>query len=99
MQAVKKGAAQSGSPTTPTQDGQGEKVVKSRWQPRNSCDGRSLAISLIKTIQVNLCCHIPASLGVSPKLTLLNLLPKTDHHSHFLAATWISQLFYPGHLV
>ena len=50
MQAVKKGAAQSNSPT---QDGQGEKVVKSRWQPRNGCDGQSLAISLITTIQVN----------------------------------------------
>jgi len=34
MQAIKKGAAQSGNPTTPTQDGQGEKVVKSRWWPR-----------------------------------------------------------------
>ena len=27
MLAVQKGAAQSGSPTTPTQDGQGEKAV------------------------------------------------------------------------
>jgi len=31
MQALKKGAAQSGSPTTPTQDGQGEKFVKSSY--------------------------------------------------------------------
>ena len=30
MQAVKKGTAQSGSPTTPTQDGQGEKKL---WNP------------------------------------------------------------------
>ena len=36
----KKGAAKSGSPT---QDGQGEKVVKSRWQPRNGCDSWSMA--------------------------------------------------------
>jgi len=36
IQAVKKGAAQSGSHT---QDGQGEKVLKSRWRPRNGCDG------------------------------------------------------------
>jgi len=36
----KKSAAKSGSPT---QDGQGEKVVKSMCQPRNGCDGRSVA--------------------------------------------------------
>ena len=40
IQAVKKGAAQSDSPT---QDGQGEKIVKSRWLPRNGCDGWSVA--------------------------------------------------------
>ena len=40
IQAVKKGAAKSGSPT------QGEKVVKSRWQPRNGCDGQSMAKNL-----------------------------------------------------
>ena len=40
IQAVKESAAQSGSPT---QDGQGEKVVESRWQPRNGCDGQSMA--------------------------------------------------------
>ena len=34
------GVVQFGSPI---QDGQGEKVVKSRWQPRNGCDGRSKA--------------------------------------------------------
>ena len=39
IQAVKKGAAKSGSPT---QDVQGEKIVKSRWQPINGCDGRSM---------------------------------------------------------
>ena len=38
--AVKKGEAQSGSPI---QDGQGKKVVKSRWRPRNGCDGWSMA--------------------------------------------------------
>ena len=40
MQSVKKGAAQSSSPM---QDGQGEKVVKSSWEPRNGCDGQSMA--------------------------------------------------------
>ena len=35
--AVKKGAAQSGSPT---QDDQGDNVVKSRWWPGNRCDGQ-----------------------------------------------------------
>ena len=39
-QPFKLGVVKSGSPT---QDGQGEKVVKSRWQPRIGCDGRSLA--------------------------------------------------------
>ena len=37
---MKKGAAKSGSPT---QDGLDEKVVKPRWQPRDGCDGRSMA--------------------------------------------------------
>jgi len=32
--------AQSGSPT---QDGQGGKVGKSSWQPKNGCDGPSMA--------------------------------------------------------
>jgi len=52
IQAVKKGVAKSGSPT---QDDQGEKVVKSRWWPRNGCDGRSMTkkIYLVTTIQVN----------------------------------------------
>jgi len=35
-----------------TQDGQGEKVVQSRWQPRNGCDGRSM-VKILATIQVN----------------------------------------------
>ena len=50
IQAVKKGAAKSGSPT---QDGQGEKVVKSSWQPRN--DQSMAKRFLIATIQVSLC--------------------------------------------
>jgi len=36
------------------QKGQSEKVVKYRWWPRNSSDGRSLAKALITTIPVNL---------------------------------------------
>ena len=35
-----------------TQDGQGEKVVKSRWWPRNGCDGPPMGKNLM-TIQVN----------------------------------------------
>jgi len=42
----KKGAAKSGSPA---HDGQGEKVVKSRWQPRSGGDGWSMA----KTFNTN----------------------------------------------
>jgi len=50
---LKKGAAKSGSPT---QDGQGKKVVKSRWRPRNGCDDQSMAKKNLRTtIQVNLC--------------------------------------------
>ena len=37
----------------PMQKGQSEKVVKYRWWPRNGCDGRLVAKSLI-TIKVNL---------------------------------------------
>ena len=37
--SCKKDAAQSGSSTTPTKYGQGEKVVKSRWRLKNSYDG------------------------------------------------------------
>ena len=61
------GAAQSGSSI---KDGQGEKVVKSRWQPRNGCDGCSMAKKFdnnnsgefcgeaVMRIQINLtCCY------------------------------------------
>ena len=40
IQALKKGAAKSGSPT---EDGHVKKVVKSRWRPRHGCDGQSTA--------------------------------------------------------
>ena len=52
IQVVNKGAARSGSPT---QNGQGERVVKSRYRPRNGCDGWSMAKKLITTIQANSC--------------------------------------------
>jgi len=55
--------AKSGSPT---QDGQGEKVVKSRWQPRNGCDGWSMAIT---TIQVNFVL-IPSEAGIRTQIDL-----------------------------
>ena len=37
--------------------------------PRNGCDGRLMAQILIAIIQVNLCCLLPASLGLGTKLT------------------------------
>jgi len=55
MQAVKKGAAQSSSRT---QIGQGEKALKSRWWPRDGCNGWSMA-----TIQVNFVL-IPSEAGM-----------------------------------
>ena len=64
IQAVKKGAAQSGSPT---QNGQGEKAVKSRWRPRN--DGRSMTKNLITTIQVNFVL-IPSEAGMRTQIDL-----------------------------
>jgi len=74
-----------------------KKVVKYRWrQPRNGCDGRSVTKSLMMTIQVDLCCLIPASLGISTKfmrIVVIKVLSLTYHHSHFWAATTsISQL-------
>jgi len=70
-------------------------VVKYRWQPRNGCDGRS---NLITTIQVNLCCLIPASLGIGTKFTWIVIIkifvtdlpsqPFLGRHLYF-----ISQLF------
>ena len=64
IQAVKKGVAKSGSPT---QDGQGEKVVKSRWRPRNGCDGRSMAKNVMTTIQVN---FVPSEAGMRTQIDL-----------------------------
>jgi len=61
IQTVKKGVAKSGSPT---QDGKGEKVGKSKWRPRNGCDGWSMAKFLITTIQVNFV-SIPSEAGIS----------------------------------
>ena len=42
---------------------------------------------------MNKCCLIPASLGISTKFSLLNFLSLIYHHSQFLVATSISQLF------
>ena len=47
-----KGAAKSSSPT---QDSQGEKVVKSMWRPRNGCDGRSMAKNFNTNISGKFC--------------------------------------------
>jgi len=51
------------------QDGQGEKVVKSRWQPRNGCDNRSMAKILITIIQVNFVL-IPSEAGIRTQIDL-----------------------------
>jgi len=53
MQAVKTGYGPV------CQDGLGEKVVKSRWRPRNGCDGQSIA-KIFKNN--NSCVLIPVSL-------------------------------------
>jgi len=52
-------------------------------------DGRLMAqIILIKIIQVNLCCLLPASLGLGTnELSLLKFMPSTYHHSIFLATS------------
>ena len=63
--SCKKGATKSGRPT---QDGQGEKLVKSRWWPRNDCDCWSMAIFLLTAIQV-ICVLITASIGIRTKFT------------------------------
>jgi len=77
-----------------------KKAVKSKGQPRNGSDGiRLMAKIFITTIQVNLCCLIPASLGISTKFTWIivikNFAINLYHHSHFLATPLISQLFFP----
>jgi len=59
--AVKKGAA----PKRPLW----KKMWNPRWWPRNGCDGRLMAKFLTKTIQVNLCCLLPVSLGIGTKFT------------------------------
>ena len=57
-----------------------KKDVKSRWQPRNGCDGRLMVRILMMAIQVKRHKN-------SPELPLLKFLPLTYHHSHFLATT------------
>ena len=59
--------------------------------------GLIMAIFLIATIQANLCCLL--QLGIRTKIYLncvLKILPLSDHHSHFWAATFDSQLFCMG---
>ena len=71
-----------------------KKVVKYRWRPRNGCDGRSVTKILITTIQVSLCCLIPASLGIGTKFTwivvikiLVTDLPSQPFLGHHLCFT------------
>jgi len=64
--------------------------VKSCWWPKIGCGGKVDGKNVIATIQVNLCCPIPASLGIStnsPEFLLLKFLPSTYHHSRFLDAS------------
>jgi len=53
---------------------------------RNGCHGKLIA----KNIQVNMFPSAP----ISPELSLLNFLPLTYHHSHFLATTFDFTTFY-----
>ena len=59
-QAVKKGVAQCKMASM-------KEVGKYKWWPRNSYGDRSATKISITTIQVILCCLIPASLGISAK--------------------------------
>jgi len=57
-----------------------------------------MAKILVTTIQVNLCCLIPASLEIgtnSPELSLLKFLSSTITTADSWLPAWISQLFYP----
>ena len=51
------------------QNGQCKKRLWNQRGSQNSCDGIGRWQNLITTIQVNLCCLIPASLGISTKFT------------------------------
>jgi len=55
-----------------------------------------MAKFLTTTIQVNLCCLLNVSLGFSPELSLLKILPLAYHHSHFWPSPWISHIFHNG---
>ena len=75
----------------PVQNGQYKKKLwNPSWRQRNGCDGRLMVQILIVIIQVNLCCLLPASLGLGTKLTwiiAIKFVPWTYHQSHFLAAS------------
>ena len=71
----------------------------------NPGGGQEMAVmvkkNLTTAIQVNFVLT-SSEAGIRAQIDLnccLKFLPRTDHHSHFLADTWISQLFHPGHLV
>ena len=61
-----------------------KKLWNQRWQPRSGCGGLIMAKFLITITQVNLW------IGNTnlPELLLLKILPLSDHHSHFWAATF-----------
>ena len=50
---------------SPIQKVRVKKVVKYRLQPKIGCYGRPVEKNLTTMIQVNLCCFIPTSLGIS----------------------------------
>ena len=64
-----------------------KKLWNQRWKLRSSCGGLIMAKFLITTIQAN---FGPVGGGYtnSPELLLLKILPLSDHHSHFWAATF-----------
>ena len=63
-----------------------KKLWNQRWRPRSGCGGLIMAKILIATIQANFCSLF--QLGIGTELLLLKILPLSDHHNHFCAATF-----------
>jgi len=66
------------------------KLWNQRCWPRSGCGGLIMAKFLITIIQANLCRRFTNS----PELLLLKILPISDHHSHFWAATFDFTTFF-----
>jgi len=79
-----------------------KKVVKSKGVAKKwLCWYKLMAKILITTIQVNLCCLIPASLGISTKFTWIVVIYFLPSTYIITVISWlpslISQLFHTGH--